>query len=180
MKGSEIFIDRTSCRGHRVRHAPPPPPTSFRGRFRAVACVTGSARAGDLKIHSGAVLNFVGSFDNHQLAGLQFRSHGDVVSLGCFQRDRANVRLLVRIHNVYVRALRSALDRRCGNDRGVFDDVEQQMHIHELIRKQRVVRIVEYGFEARRAGALVDLIVDREKRSRSRFSSCRRDRRRPL
>ena len=43
------------------------------------------------------------------------------------------------------------------------------MHIHELIRKQRIVGIVEYGFQPRGAGALVDLIVDGEKRSRRDF-----------
>ena len=56
------------------------------------------------------------------------------------------------------------LDRRVGNQHGIFDGVHQQTRIDELIGKQRAVGVVKLRFEFHRAGSGIDLVVDREQR----------------
>ena len=53
-----------------------------------------------------------------------------------------------------------------GMVRTVFSDFQQQAGIHELVWPQRIVLVVEYGFEFAGAGGLVDLIVDGQQLSR--------------
>ncbi len=65
----------------------------------------------------------------------------------------------VVVHDIHERALLTVLDRDVRDHQLIGQRVHQQVHVDELLRKQRVVLVVEHRLQLRRAGRVVDLIV---------------------
>src|SRR5262249_49737385 len=116
-----------------------------------------------------AILQLVLTVDHYRLAWVQAPAQANVAAGGLRNRDHANLDAVVGAHGVDIRSLRAALNGRSGNNSQVMLGVDQQMHVHKLIGKKRVVRIVETGFQLVGAGCGIDLIIDGEQLSRGNF-----------
>ena len=84
------------------------------------------------------------------------------VILGERNRNRVHCNRFVGFDRKHIASLRAGLDRDRRNHGASLVGFQQQADIDELVGPQRVVRIVEHGFQPPRAGGLVDLIVDRQ------------------
>ncbi len=70
-----------------------------------------------------------------------------------------------------VSALGPALNRRGGNNGEVVQRVNEQVDIHKLVRKERIISVGKHGLELVRPGGQVDLIVDGLEFSAGEFGS---------
>src|SRR5205085_7772139 len=111
-----------------------------------------------LNVDAGAVLNFVLAFEDDHFACLKPGPDRHVVTLCVFDRDHSQFGGLVLVHDIYEGALRSALHGRCGNHDGVLQSVNQQPDVHELVRIEAVIFVIENGFELRCLGCRIDLV----------------------
>ena len=80
---------------------------------------------------------------------------------------RRRLSLLQQINEV---PLRPRLQRRRRNHNRVLLLLQNQPHIHKLIRKQCSVRIVEHRLRLHRAGRRIDLVVHRQQTSARQMS----------
>src|SRR5204863_1355573 len=96
-----------------------------------------------LSVNAGTVLNPVHAFDDDKLTRLKLLADRDVVALRVLQRYGPYLSFIVGSDNIDICPLRPALNRSHGNDRGAVFNVEEQMHVHKLIRIECVVFVVE-------------------------------------
>ena len=89
-----------------------------------------------------------------------------LVSLGSLDFDIAGLHRIVRFNNVHERRLRAVLDRSVRNEDCVADRIHQQTYINELIGEEGIVRVRKQRLELDCTGSRIDLIVDRQQRSR--------------
>src|SRR6185503_17062767 len=76
---------------------------------------------------------------------------------------------LIGLHYVHKGILRVALDCRQGNEDHTALRRKQQPRIHKLIRKERAVVVGKSCFELDGARGVIDLVVERQQRSRSKL-----------
>ncbi len=139
-----------------------PGPVPARCRRRLLACGGRSRRGlrlrqGDL----GAVLELVGAVNHDHFAGLQSLRDSDVVGIARAEHHLAHVHRVVLVDDVHVGARCAALHGRLRNKNGVMERVQEQHHVHELLRKQVLVGVGKARLELDRAGRGIDLAVDR-------------------
>src|ERR1035437_5151783 len=72
---------------------------------------------------------------------------------------------VVRLDDVYVRALLPGLDRRRGRDDGVRFGCERERDVRELSGPERAVVVCERGLQVDRAGGRVHRVVDEGERA---------------
>ncbi len=116
-----------------------------------------------------AVLQFVLPVGDDDVPLLQAGGKAGSVTRGLRDRNGTNADDISLTDEINVGALRAALDRGYRNEREIFARVHEQMDVDKLIRKERVVLIIEDGFEFVRSGGGIDLIVDGEKLAGSDF-----------
>src|SRR5215471_9827448 len=117
-------------------------------------------------LHRRARLELVLPVGNHRFPGRDPLRNRGIVTLAEGDRYRPHLGRLVGFHSEDVCALRPALYRRSGNYRAVLAHFEQEARIHELVGPQRVVMIVEDGFQLARACLGIDLVVNGQQRPR--------------
>ena len=100
---------------------------------------------------------------------LQAGGKASGVTRGLRDRNGANADDISLTNEINVGALRAALNSGYRNEREIFARVHEQMDVDELVREERVVLIIEGGFEFVRSGGGIDLIVDGEKLAGSNF-----------
>ncbi len=116
-----------------------------------------------------AVLQFVLTVGDDDVPLLQAGGKAGSVTSGLRDRNGANADDISLTHEINVGALRAALNSGYRNEREIFARVYEQMDVDELVREERVVLIIEDGFEFVRSGGGIDLIVDGEKLAGSNF-----------
>ena len=126
------------------------------GRSRSGRCGAGVLREPDL----GAVFETIGAVDHHDVPDGQARSHDDTAGIARTQGDRTHAHRLIGVHDVDVGARRTALHRRLRDERCALQRAHQEVHVHELIRKELLVLVGKDGLEPYGAGGDVDLAVD--------------------
>ena len=70
-------------------------------------------------------------------------------------------RLFLIRHDIDVSGRGAALDGGGGHDRRALDLIRDQLHVHKLVGKQRLVGIGKLGAQLHRACGRIDLVVDR-------------------
>ena len=114
--------------------------------------------------HAGALREPIAALRDDLLAGRETARYGDSV-FGCgAERDRPRRGSLIVADDVHVVTLWSVPDRGGGHRDGVVNHVDLQLHVHELIWKQRAVVVAEARLGTDGAGLRVDQIVESQKR----------------
>ena len=106
------------------------------------------------------ILKLVLAVNHNYVTRVETRADTYVVAGSLGDRNHPNLHSVATRYNVDVRALGSALDRGCGNNNYISLDIDEHVHVDELIREEDVVVVGEYGFELVRAGRGIDLVVD--------------------
>jgi len=106
-----------------------------------------------------AVLQAVGAFQHHAIAGDQALLDHGVVAIAIADHQGLDLDLLVAVELVDKGAGVAELDGggRCQYD--VVQGVGEQMHVDELIGEQRLVFVIEARLELQGAGGDVDLVI---------------------
>src|SRR4029434_242221 len=89
-----------------------------------------------------------------------------LVPLGSLDLDVAGLHGIARFNNVHERRLRAVLDRSVRNEDCVADRIYQQTYINELIWEEGIVRVRKQRLELDCTSRRIDLIVNRQQRSR--------------
>ncbi len=140
------------------RRAPPrprDPAPPLRGAGGRVVQFSGFAHP-----HDGAFDQPVGAVDDDPIA---VRDAAENVGRGVGRPadlHRFQVDLGVLIHHIDEGALLAILHGDVRHDDLIGQRVHQQVHVDELLRKERVVLVVEDRLQPRGAGGVVDLVVD--------------------
>jgi hypothetical protein len=121
-----------------------------------------AARGG---LHARALLHLVGAVDDEGVARGDALAHRGDPGLGGAERDLPHLHRLVRLHHVDEGPLGAALDRLVGHQHRALQGVDEHSRVHELVRVEHAVGVVEGGLDLDGAGALIDLVVDRHQRA---------------
>jgi hypothetical protein len=114
--------------------------------------------------HLGPLLEPVLPIDHDLLAGAQAFGNRCAIAFGLGDSHRALLDRVVGFDDEEKAAIGPSLDAARRHGHRVLQRVDLTPHIDEFARPQRLVRIVETGFEMNGAGRRVDLIVDQGQR----------------
>ncbi len=112
-----------------------------------------------------AGLQLVLTVGDHHIAGIDSARDNGRIALRQRDGDSAILHRLVRTHDVDERSMRTPQDGRRRNYSAVLPRLQKQIGVHELVRPQFVVFVVEDCFQLCCARRCVDLVVDREQLS---------------
>ena len=126
----------------------------------AAAAVASSSHGG---VDFAAVLKLVLAVNDDDVSCIDAAAQANTVAGGLSDANRTDFDGVIAAHGVDIRSLRSALDGWRGHDREIVLGVDEQVHVHKLIGKERIVAIVENGLQLVRAGGGIDLIVNGKK-----------------
>lgn len=106
-----------------------------------------------------AILQAVGAFHHHTVAGRQaFLDHG-VVAIGIADHQWLDLDLPVAVELVDEGAVVAKLNRGRRRQHHVVQGVGEQVHVDELVGEQRLVLVIETALEFQGTGGHVDLVV---------------------
>ena len=112
--------------------------------------------------HTHPVTQPIAAVDDHSITQREARIDRRRGAVGRTEADRPHRHRVVGIDQIDVGARRPALDRRRRHGGNVVQRAHQQLGIHKLVRKQRVVGIFELRTHLHGAGGRVDLAVERD------------------
>src|SRR6516225_3531445 len=136
------------------------PSAALAGRTAGL-CGGGRSRAALAQQHFRAVLELVGTIDDHRVPGLEAGGHGDVGGITRAQGHLAYAHALIGIEDVHIGTRCTALHARLRNERRAMQRIQQQYRVDELLREEGAVIVGKTRLEADRSGGAVDLAVDR-------------------
>src|SRR5580700_1080470 len=117
-------------------------------RTIAACTLLPSSGSGRTSVNLAALLQFVLPIGYDNVAGRDSARDYRNVVLGEANGHVTHVHGVIRLHHKDISSLWTSLNRRCRNCGAVVPSFKQQAGIHELIGPQRVVFIVEYGFQS--------------------------------
>src|SRR6202044_3871831 len=137
------------------------------GGARAGGGPRGAAVRGLRHEHLGAVTQPVAAFGHHDVAGRESGGDRGALAVDHAEGDRLHRHRTVGRYGVDERrddAVRSpAAYRRIWDDDLLREDLLEELHVHELVREERAVGVVEQRAQLDGARGDVDLIVEGEK-----------------
>jgi hypothetical protein len=114
---------------------------------------------GRAELHGRTRAELVDAVGDHLLAGGEPARDRGVATRRRTEHDRPHLDGLVWLHDVDEGAVLAALDGRGGRDHRVLFRIEEEPHVHELVREEHQVGVVEDRLQLGRAGRRVDLVV---------------------
>src|SRR5215467_6337544 len=100
-----------------------------------------------LRVDAGTILNLIRSVHDYDFSSVKFRADRGICTLGVFDRYIAYPSSLTRIHNVHIRSLGTLLNGRGRYHGRILLGVQQEVYVYKLIRKKRIVPIIEHRLE---------------------------------
>ena len=103
----------------------------------------------------------VGSIHDDKIARRDSCVDRSVVALRDADMDRPQLDRVVGFHDIDERALSAVMNGGHGDEGGSAMDIQQEPRVNELVGVERAVIVWELRLEPDRAGAWIDLVVQR-------------------